>query len=150
MQRPKTLLASGAGAAAANGLYKEEGLYKGVPKYVHENGQLWVLRYCFGAAATGGTLPTRTSLTSTTATSIASRAPRSCHPSSAHGPKRDGILPGPVLTEVAADGSALELEAGGRRARCETTTRWTPSPRCSAAAATIRACELFARAERVE
>ena len=45
MQRPKTLLASGAGAAAANGLYKEEGLYKGVPKYVHENGQLWVLRY---------------------------------------------------------------------------------------------------------
>ena len=113
MQRPKTLLASGAGAAAANGLYKEEGLYKGVPKYVHENGQLWVLRYRLRSGRYWWYIADKDQLDVDDGDlyriqSAAELPPLFCPWSKA----RDGILPGPVLTEVAADGSALELEAG--------------------------------------
>ena len=47
----QTLRVSGAGSSAANGLYTKDGEYRGAPKYVHEDGQLWMLRYTLRSGA---------------------------------------------------------------------------------------------------
>lgn len=42
---PNAVVASGAGVGACNGRYVRDGQYGGVPRFVHEAGQLWLIRY---------------------------------------------------------------------------------------------------------
>ena len=56
----QTLRVSGAGSSAANGLYTKDGEYRGAPKYVHEDGQLWMLRYTLRSGAKFWYMRTRT------------------------------------------------------------------------------------------
>ena len=42
---PPAFVVSGAGCPQANGRYARDGEYEGAPKYAHEDGQLWLLRY---------------------------------------------------------------------------------------------------------
>ena len=42
---PPTIIVSGAGCAEANGRYALQGTYQQAPRWVHQAGQLWLIRY---------------------------------------------------------------------------------------------------------
>ena len=77
----QTLRVSGAGSSAANGLYTKDGEYRGAPKYVHEDGQLWMLRYSLRSGAKFWYIADKDRSTSTPATCTAfAPTPTSCRP----------------------------------------------------------------------
>lgn len=108
------LVASGAGLNAANGHYVEDGTYKGFPRYVHEQGQLWLIRYQLKVNA-WWYIADKDNLDVNKGDlyriqSAASEPPLDCLWTVAH----DGVAPGPILSELGKDGEQLVYEPGER------------------------------------
>ena len=107
------LLASGAGVPAANGRYVEDGKYGGCPKFVHQDGQLWLLRYKMPSGRYFWYIADKDRLEDDAGDlyriqSSAITPPLDC-PWTAFS---DGVPPGPVLAEIGAAGVELVHEVG--------------------------------------